>query len=278
MQPGNNLLLAAISRINKLTTHMQCGLSASESGLKLQEDLAALFDRQMTMKTVEAPETPEPSSPSSPVSPASSSQLSPITHSISQHYHHSSHVVRQAQTAEARERPSFFGTVPMTIGTDDILRSHNIDPSTLSPRQIELFEGAIPEQKSRLIQMWQICPETADPVPHTGKPAAGTCFFNSPYRASVEDHDMDDMVQDKDSDQDGQQYAEPYMVSGYEFLAQRDYEISSRQASLPSEPTTGAPYRLASDPIYQSKRWWEHTGPQPVEHQYGTFEFRQSMF
>jgi len=86
---------------------------------------------------------------------------------------------------------------------------------------------------------------------------------------------MDGMAQDEDEDEDGQQYAEPYMASGYEALAQRDYELSGRksyQTSLPSEPTTGAPYRLASDPIYESKRWWEHTNPQPMERQHGAFE------
>ena len=231
-----------------------------------------LFDRQMSMGTAEVPETPEPSSPASPTS---SSQPSPITYSVSQHYHHSSHVTRQAQTAGPEEQQS-FDTYSAPTGTDtsDILRSHNIDPFTLSPRQVELFEGAIPEQKSRLIQMWQICPETAE-----RDPAPGTCFLNDQYQyhgnAFMEDHDMDEMAQDGNGDEDGQQYAEPYMVSGYEVLAQRDYELSGRkgyQTSTPSEPTTGAPYRLASDPIYQSKRWWEHTDPQPTEHQYGAFE------
>ncbi|ODM22215.1 hypothetical protein SI65_03061 [Aspergillus cristatus] len=250
----------------------QCGLSASESSLKLQEGLAALFDRQMSMGTVEVPETPEPSSPASPTS---SSQPSPITYSVSQHYHHSSHVARQAQAVGTEEQQS-FGTysAPTATDTSNILRSHNIDPFTLSPRQIELFEGAIPEQKSRLIQMWQICPDTAE-----RGPATGTCFLNDQYQyhvnTFVEDHDMDGMAQDEDEDEDGQQYAEPYMASGYEALAQRDYELSGRksyQTSPPSEPTTGAPYRLASDPIYESKRWWEHTNPQPMEHQYGAFE------
>lgn len=76
---------------------------------------------------------------------------------------------------------------------------------------------------------------------------------------------MNDMVQEDDSEQ---QYAEPYMVFGYEILAQRDYELSTRKA----EPTTGSLYKLTTDPIYQSQRWWEHANPQPMEHQYGAFE------
>lgn len=142
----------------------------------------------------------------------------------------------------------------MEMTTIDTLKSHNIDPSTLSPTQIELFEHAIPEQKSRLIQMWQICPERDPTAP---APQATSTH--------MEDHDMNDMVQEDDSEQ---QYAEPYMVSGYEILAQRDYELSTRKA----EPTTGSLYKLATDPIYQSQRWWEHANPQPMEHQYGAFE------
>ena len=217
----------------------------------MQEDLAALFDRQMSMGTIEAPESPEPPSP------ASSSGPSPIMYSITQHYHHSSHVARQA--SEPRQPPPVTHSTPMEMTTNDILRNHNIDPSTLSPTQIELFEHAIPEQKSRLIQMWQICPERGPSAP---APQATS--------ANIEDHAMNDMAQEDDSEQ---QYAEPYMLSGYEILAQRDYELSTRKA----EPTTGSLYKLASDPIYQSQRWWEHTDPQPMEHQYGAFESASMM-
>ena len=223
------------------------------------------------MGPVEVPETPEPSSPASPTF---SSQPSPITYSVSQHYHHSSHIVRQDQAVGPEEQQSDTYSAPTATDTSNILRSHNIDPFMLSPRQIALFEDAIPEQKSRLIQMWQICLETAERDPTTG-----TCFLNDQYQYHVntlaEDHDMDGMAEGEDGDEDGQQYAEPYMASGYEILTQRDYELSGRkgyQEFPPSEPTTGAPYKLASDPIYQSKRWWEHTNPQPLEHQYGTFE------
>ena len=217
----------------------------------MQEDLAALFDRQMNMGTIEAPESPEPPSP------ASSSGPSPIMYSITQHYHHSSHVARQA--SEPRQPPPGTHSAPMGMTTNDILRNHTIDPLTLSPAQIELFERAIPEQKSRLIQMWQICPERGPTAP---APQAAS--------ANMEDHDMNDMAQEDDSEQ---QYAEPYMLSGYEILAQRDYELSTRKA----EPTTGSLYKLASDPIYQSQRWWEHTDPQPMEHQYCAFESASMM-
>lgn len=89
-----------------------------------------------------------------------------------------------------------------------------------------------------------------------------------------------DMAPEENSDEDGHQYAEPYMISGYEVLARRDYELSAQKDNATSrrnEPTTGAPYRLASDPIYQSQRWWEYANPQPMEHQYGAFELMNQI-
>lgn len=240
----------------------QCGLSASESSHKLQEDLATLFDKQMNMGTVEPPETPEPSSPVS-------SQPSPITYSITQHYHHSAHIAQQSATTSAGALQSSREKT----NTNDVLRSHNVDFSTLSPEQIELFERAVPEQKSRLIQIWQICPETNQ--------ATGLHQFlgNQPQQQH-ENVPMEDCEMDM-GENFTQNDAEPYMVSGYEMLAQRDYERSAQQSPTetnnkggpPNEPTTGAPYKIANDPIYQSQRWWEHTNEQPLEHQYGVFEY-----
>lgn len=247
---------------------VQCGLSASESSHKLQEDLATLFDKQLNMGTVEPPETPEPSSPVS-------SQPSPITYSITQHYHHSAHIARQAAAAG----PEALHPSPEVTHTNDALRSQNIDPSTLSPEQIELFEHAMPEQKSRLIQIWQICPETNQATglhQFVGNQQQQQQHENVP----MEDYEMD-MTQEGSGESHEQHDAEPYMVSGYEMLAQREYERSaqrsiadiSHQECPPNEPTTGAPYKVANDPIYQSQRWWEHTDQQPLEHQYGAFEY-----
>ena len=241
---------------------IQCGLSASESSHKLQEDLATLFDKQLNMGTVEPPETPEPSSPTSP-------QPSPITYSITQHYHHSAHIARQTAPAG----PGALHTSPGDTHTNDALRSHNVDPSTLSPEQIELFERAMPEQKSRLVQIWQICPETNQATglhQFLGDQQQQEQRENSP----MEDYEMD-MTQEDSGGSSVQHDAEPYMVSGYEMLAQRDYELSAQQSHQecpPNEPTTGAPYKIANDPIYQSQRWWEHANQQPLEYQYGAFE------
>ncbi|KAI9923529.1 hypothetical protein MW887_008595 [Aspergillus wentii] len=254
---------------------MQCGLSTYEGDMKMQDDLAALFSKQMSMDSMEYREAPSHSPPSS--------QASPITYSITQHYHHSSHVARHVTTEDSTPKETLVGgTSASVIG--EALRSHDIDPASLSPGQFDLFANAAPEQRSRLIQMWQICPETSK----TDSFGAMDRIINeSSYQwdGLSRDMEMDDLSQDKRNgdDHDGQQYAEPYMASGYELLAQRDYEISSGKAvavagfnndssSLPNEPSTGSPYKVANDPIYQSKRWWEHAASEPIEHQYGSFE------
>lgn len=167
---------------------------------------------------------------------------------------------------------------PEETNTSDILRSHNVDPSTLSPEQFELFERAMPEQKSRLIQIWQICPETNQAT------GLHQFFGNQQQQQQQQQHEnvsMEDCEMDITQEENGENDAEPYMVSGYEMLAQRDYERSAQQSCAenshqgcqPNEPTTGVPYKIANDPIYQSQGWWEHTNQQPMEHQYGVFEY-----
>ncbi|KAL1965594.1 hypothetical protein VTN77DRAFT_5271 [Rasamsonia byssochlamydoides] len=68
--------------------------------------------------------------------------------------------------------------------------------------------------------------------------------------------------------------AEPYMVSGYAsaFAEKKSSGTVHPGSRLPDEPTTGLPYKLSSDPIYNGRRWWENGGNEPIEHQYGAFE------
>ncbi|KAJ5894415.1 hypothetical protein N7495_006106 [Penicillium taxi] len=60
---------------------------------------------------------------------------------------------------------------------------------------------------------------------------------------------------------DHKEEAEPYMVSGYNAY------------TLPKEPTTGETYTSATDPVYQSRHWWENT-QMGMEPQYVAFEER----
>ncbi|KAJ5172281.1 hypothetical protein N7492_004874 [Penicillium capsulatum] len=187
----------------------QCGLSASESNGKLQDELATLFDRQMSMTSIHPESQP------------------PISYSISQHYHHSSHVV----------------SPPTPTDITDVLQHHGLDPATLSPAQLDLFRNADAEQKQRLIQTWQLYSRVS---------AAGP----------TDDLEMQDSM---DHAEEQREQAEPYMVSGYETVAEKP---------LPQEPTTGQPYASSTDPVYKTGSRWESALVGPMESQYGAFQER----
>ncbi|KAL3470683.1 hypothetical protein BJX99DRAFT_251032 [Aspergillus californicus] len=215
----------------------QCGLSGSEGNMKQQDDLVALFDTHMNM---------EPSQPSKSKEAHPSS--APITYSITQHYHHSAHVAQKpaARPMQSNPPPVPNETANWVYGT---LRKHNVDPSSLTTSQLELFANAMPEQKSRLVQMWQICPQ----------PSNSTQQFPQPTQlVYAKDSQMSDSAQEHGDNT--HQCAEPYMLFGYDLA---DNQSLLYQPGLPTnEPTTGSPYRLASDPIYQvegGQRWWERT-------------------
>ncbi|KAJ5913467.1 hypothetical protein N7504_002350 [Penicillium tannophilum] len=190
---------------------IQCGLSVSEGNEKLQDELAALFNRQMA---IESP--PEPR---------------PLSYSISQHYHHSTHVVPSPNP------PPQACTDPTPI---EILQHHGLDPSTMLPHQLDLFQNADAEQRQRLIQTWQLYARSSG-----GLTNSESIFTGGDLR-------MDD----------SKTQAEPYMVSGYQTHQQ------------PTEPTTGHPYTSATDPVYKSQHWWEVAGTEPMESQYGVFQER----
>ncbi|KAL4783469.1 hypothetical protein BJX76DRAFT_329739 [Aspergillus varians] len=217
----------------------QCGLSASEGNLKAQDDLVSLFNTHMNMGP-----SPIPERKGMPVSPP------PITYGITQHYHHSAHVAQRPAVSGPVQRDAQSGTNETTTRVFETLRHHNINPSFLSSSQLELFRNAVPEQQSRLIQMWQICPE----------PSKGAQEFTQlTQTVFTKDLEMCDSTQEPINGDNAHYFAEPYMLAGYDLVV-RDSE--GHQVAPPAnEPTTGSPYRLSSDPIYQAggQRWWERT-------------------
>ncbi|CAI7580013.1 unnamed protein product [Penicillium bialowiezense] len=102
----------------------KCGLSASESNQKVQDELASLFERQMSMTQY-------------PVT--DSVGLSEYPNSVEQHY----------QSPQLDQVQSPHSSV-------DVLRFHGLDPYSLTASQLELFENADAEQRERLIQTWQL--------------------------------------------------------------------------------------------------------------------------
>ena len=201
----------------------------------MQDELAALFDRQLTM---------------APFPPSQAPSQPPITYSISQHYHHSSHVVPQNSTAAQPAVPTEVQRIHATLW------QHGLDPSALSTSQFDLFKHADVEQQQRLIQTWLLYERPRPDLVYTSSPSTG-------------DLDMNDMEEMGD-DHKGQ--AEPYMVSGYESA------VKQVPTSLRKEPTTGEPYATSTDPVYKNQQWWELSQAGPMESQYGAFEESSRSF
>lgn len=260
----------------------------------MQEDLAELFMRQMSMDGVHQAALTQPPTPSTH-EPTQDAQ--PIVYSITQHYHHSSHIANSTSPS-AQQAAGPNPEIPPGVPAESVLMQHNIDPWTLFPSQLELFKQAGPEQQSRLIALWQISPPGYSKQAGGQEPRGqGGNPFPSDRNGMIETGGDSMMVEDALEDSDNQQ-AEPYVVSGYESLAQRDYDLSSSRMQAgaqvspeqhllipppPVEPSTGSQYKRANDPAFQSREWWHHgpgTGQQqqqqqqedPVEHQYGAFQ------
>ncbi|KKK26126.1 hypothetical protein P175DRAFT_0502734 [Aspergillus ochraceoroseus IBT 24754] len=187
-----------------------------------------------------------------------------ITYSITQHYHHSSHLV---QPPTAPQPPPQSTATPRYNATANwvnrILGHNGIEPSSLTPGQLELFANAMPEQQSRLIQIWQICPQPS----RNAQSLPSSSHF--PSAGAFDMHMHDSMVPERDGrdgDDEAQGYAEPYMISGYGLGGQES--AAHKAAPLATEPSTGFPYRLSNDPIYQTpgQRWWERTQAGSMEY------------
>ncbi|KAL4949717.1 hypothetical protein BDW69DRAFT_173782 [Aspergillus filifer] len=217
----------------------KCGLSASEGNLKAQDDLVSLFNAHMNME-------------SSPmlIEKETAALHAPITYSITQHYHHSAHVAQKATVPIPLQNASPLRANECVTQALDLLRHHSIDPSSLSSSQLDLFTQARPEQKSRLIQMWQICSEPSKSVLGISE-----LFGNYEMCGSIQPESGDDMHGS----------AEPYILAGYDLGAQDPKP--EHIARLTNEPTTGYPYRQSSDPVYHAsgQRWWEWTNPGAME-------------
>lgn len=233
-----------------------------------QEELAMLFARNLSLHNPPPPAPVEEPKQAEPT----------YTYSISQHYTHSAHVVKQP-ARPASEPPQ---TDQLTV--DIILARHGVDSSSLYPSQIELFKTADASQQMRLIELWRICP------PYNGGQALTQDLWTGPTSLEQEesmarsryeqqmleermsrtqDSSMDDDTMSDDSShvpltpiQGGDarwnhaEQVEPYMASGYELLAAREYEQSSGPSkdiySHFGSAVGGPQYKQSMDPVYKS--------------------------
>ncbi|EEQ88725.1 hypothetical protein, variant 3 [Blastomyces dermatitidis ER-3] len=311
----------------------QCGLSAAEGDSKMQDDLAILFARQMSVagisnpnqNTASPPQSMVPAvipptpdmSPSPPSTPSTSIPRPNSPTAYLKHYHHS----RPPAPRHGSMVNDAFPPPLHAMQQAGILSRRNAiptqrGPTALFPSQLTLFTQADVDQKSRLIELWQIS------RPSAGK---GSQMSTSSLPSNMHFSSQDAMATDVDSmdrdtrsatgvDHNQHEHAEPYVMSGYEALAQREYNASAARdaceqafamasqfsvaGAAAGAAAAGTPalssYKPAVDPVYKGHDWWGHHDQQgqqqghgqgvseaesllqPMENQYGAFEQRSN--
>jgi len=189
----------------------------------------------------------------------------------SSHYTHSHHVV---PTRSASEPPARTHIEMSELGS--ILLRNSVNPELLFPSQVELFQNADDDQRLRLLELWRISP----PQGRQGYPA-GTDYnmsrqlYDWPPTSLAQEESMAKLRYEKSQqDQQTQELstsppaAEPYMASGYDLLAKREYEQSAKEAS----------YNQATDPVYNSTGsnglWQKEAGSiSEMENNYGAYAY-----
>ena len=260
----------------------------------MQEDLAALFSRNLSL----APKNQ--TSAVAQADPQEAQHDSPINYSISQHYHHSAHLASPTPTSRLSSHDEAATDSQYTdqVTTEIILSRNGVDPSTLASGQLSLFQQADSSQKMRLVELWRISAPGPNDSPLL--PAYDTRLIPSMEqeealaklrleRRSFEERrkwgysSIQGSQAENNRLEDRPALTEPYISSGYESLAQREYDRSqgdSKESFEPLGPAVGGswvadakPFSSALDPVYQgSDMWQDLTGQQDMACQYGTYE------
>lgn len=189
----------------------------------------------------------------------------------SSHYTHSHHVVPARSIFE----PPVRTHIDMSeLGL--ILLRNSINPELLFPSQVELFQNADDDQRLRLLELWRISP----PQGRQGYPA-GTDYnmsrqlYDWPPTSLAQEESMAKLRYEKTHQEQQTRdlsasppVAEPYMTSGYDMLAKREYEQSAKEAT----------YHPATDPVYNSAStsglWQKNVGSiSDMENNYGAFAY-----
>ena len=266
-----------------------------------QEELARLFSANMNLAQTPPPQPPQ-SQPQQEQQQQQQQQeqeqpvhqpeplSKPITYA-SQHYTHTHYVV------PAKQEP-----VKTHIDASElaaVLLRNSIDPTLLFPSQIDLFQNADDDQRLRLLELWRISP----PSGRQGYPPGvdyntSRQLYDWPPTSLAQEEAMAKLRYEKALEQEAQEQAirshqqqleqsmyeneatrnitsspsnaEPYIVSGYDMLARREYEQSAKLAESNK-------YNQATDPVYghmgsNGGLWEKNVGSiLDMENQYGAF-------
>jgi hypothetical protein len=219
--------------------------------MQVQEELAALLSRNLTLNQVPVQEQPK------------------ITYSVSQHYHHSAHVARQPNLEAPQppqQRPASEPPQPEYQATASVLSQHGVDPSVLSRAQLELFKTVDDEQKMYLLQLWRYSPPTNSNDNPTLAWSSTTVEQEEQLvrlrkeaealatsTMSLDGTPVPTPMQGGDSRWPvtaAQSYMEPYMSAGY---AERPLETGSGGYFGNNGRAGGPHYTPATDPVYRAQ-------------------------
>jgi hypothetical protein len=253
-----------------------------------QDELARLFSANMKLSHTQAPPV-QPVQQSEPEPEPEPEQAPKHIVYASQHYTHSHHVPLRSASEPVLK------TQINESDLEAILVRNSIDPTLLFPSQIDLFRNADDDQRLRLLELWRISP----PSGRQGHPA-GTDYNMSRQlydwpptslaqeeamaklrfeRQQAEDTARQNALQQQQEQQQEQEQsmvvasAEPYMSSGYEMMAMREYEESARAQEALKEASR---YNQATDPVYNTGNglWQKNVGSViDMENNYGAYAF-----
>lgn len=247
------------------------------------DELSVLFSRNLTFN-------PELQTPRQEPSPGPTPSQ-PIIYSISQHYHHSTHVIKpqpQEETTSIIEEPTRPSSEPPqgeNLVAENQLRLYNVDPMTLTPAQLQLFRTADDSQKRRLIELWVIAPPT--------KSADIPSLAWSSTSVEQEEHlakQRYDREQEQTMSLDGTAVqtadgtwaaqrstsdSEPYMTSGYEELMRREQQRQAEPRAVYNHfgnAVGSRNYSTATDPVFMGPDSVRQQEQMSMATQYGAFE------
>ncbi|KAF2624385.1 hypothetical protein BU25DRAFT_160585 [Macroventuria anomochaeta] len=262
----------ACSHCGSISTGINVRSKVEEEANMQQDELAQLFAANMHLSQNSQQQVEQQQVQQEQAQKQQQEQEAPkaIVYASS-HYTHSHHVV---PTRSASEPPVRTHIEMSELGA--ILLRNSINPELLFPSQVELFQNADDDQRLRLLELWRISP----PQGRQGYPA-GTDYnmsrqlYDWPPTSLAQEETMAKLRYEK-AQQEQQtrelstspQVAEPYMASGYDMLARREYEQSAKEPS----------YNQATDPVYNntaSNGLWQKNvdSISDMENNYGAFAY-----
>lgn len=241
-----------------------------------QEELIGLFSRTLNFSNP----TPPPEEHLPPPQPEPEPAEEQPTIYASQHYVPNRHMLPVRFFTPPVEAPQ-----PQPLSDEEIveiLNRNSIDPQTLFPSQVNLFRNADSDQRLRLLELWRISPPNLGSYDLAKEQSTWLSttlqqeeqMAKLRYERQLSDRSLSaPAVQQPERPSSAPEssrnristHAEPYMMTGYEMLAQREYEQSNSQ---PLQESTR--YNQATDPAFRASGTWDK-GVADMENQYGSY-------